>query len=89
MKLHRYRNPTNNEYQNILVESLTYEQGNNAPSAPHLSQNIQLCSNITTVDINNSNIEKTIQNQINIYENITTITTSQECRVIVPITLQH
>ena len=55
MKLHRYRNPANNELQNTSVEVLTYEQGNTAPSAPQLSQKTQLCSNITTV---NSNIEK-------------------------------
>ena len=65
MKLHRYRNPENNEHQNRPIEVLTYEQEITAPSAPQLSQNIQLCSNITTVNINNSNIEKTIQNKIN------------------------
>ena len=39
--------------------------------------------------MNNSNIEKIIQNQMNKYGNRTTIPTSQECRGIASLTLQR
>ena len=69
MKLHRYRNPTSNEYQNIHVKGLTYEQRNTVPSAPQLLQDIPLVNNFLSENMNNNKVEKPANNQRNNYKN--------------------
>ena len=68
MKLHRYRNPTSNEYQNIPVKGLTYKQRNTAPSAPQLLQDIPLVNNFSPENMNNK-VEIPANNQRNNYKN--------------------